>query len=57
MKNFSDIMARTNYILMKQWCPLYTRPTPWVGFYSACLLKQQCAGRHVAPHWNYYFDS
>jgi hypothetical protein len=35
-----------NEMMMRSAC---TRPTYWVGFYSANSLKQQSAGRHVAP--------
>jgi hypothetical protein len=35
-------MARTSYISMRWWwCPLCTRQTRLVGFYSASSLKQQ----------------
>ena len=38
MSNFSYVMKRTSYILMRGWCPLCTNS-----------LKQQSAGRHVSP--------
>ena len=31
------------------WGQLCSRPTLWVGVYSTSSLKQQSAGRHVAP--------
>ena len=31
------------------WDSICSRPTRWVEFYSASSLKQQPAGRHVAP--------
>jgi len=39
-QDFSYIMARTSYILRRWWwwwwrCLLCTRPTSWIGFYSA----------------------
>jgi hypothetical protein len=50
---FSYIMARTNYILMRWWwCPLCSRPTHLLDFYSAGSLKQQSTGRHVASLWH-----
>ena len=38
-------------ISMRWWCPHCTRPTQHASleFYSASTLKQQSAGRHVAP--------
>jgi len=42
-------MARRSYISIydDDWSPLYTRPMPLAGFYSARLLKQQSSGRHA----------
>ena len=49
----SYIMARTSSFSMWWWWgPLCTRPVRWVWFYSASLLNQQSAGRHVAPLWH-----
>jgi len=37
---------------MSLWkCPLCTKPTRLVGFYSADSLKQHSVGRHVL-HWD-----
>jgi len=48
----SDVMARIRSGLMSLWkCPLCTRPTRLVGFYSADSLKQHSVGRHVL-HWD-----
>ena len=45
---FSYIMARPCYILMRLWsCLLCIRPTCWVGFDSACSLKQQLLHSHT----------
>ena len=49
---FSYIMARTSSFSMKlRWDPLCSRPTRLVLFFivAAISLKQQSAGRHVAP--------
>jgi hypothetical protein len=44
---FNYVMARTSWFSMRWiWGPLCNRLTCLVGF----LLKQQSAGRHVAPH-------
>jgi hypothetical protein len=45
---FSHIMVRSGYISTR-WCLFCTRPTHFVGFYSAASLKQQSAGRYAAP--------
>jgi hypothetical protein len=50
---FSHIMARTSYI---QWndddiCFVLDQHAD-LDFYSAISLKQQSAGRHVAPLWH-----
>jgi hypothetical protein len=42
---------RTIYVLMKWWWyPLCTTPKRFVGSLE-CSLKQESAGRHVAPYW------
>jgi len=47
---FSYIMAIISYILTRRWWYLLCiRPARWIGFYRASSLKQQSAGRHVAP--------
>ena len=45
------ITERTIYVLMKWWWyPLCITPKRFVGFLE-CSLKQESAGRHVAPYW------
>ena len=50
---FSHIIARTSYISMRWWCPLWTGSTTGtLDFYGASSLKQQSMGRHAAPLGN-----
>ena len=47
---FSYIRARTSYFPMKWWWrPLCAGTKRLIGSFSASSLKQQSAGRHVAP--------
>ena len=43
------LLLNANSMRWWWWCLLCSRPTRWVGFYSASSLKQQFAGGHVAP--------
>ena len=45
------------YVMRWWWCPLCTKPTHLVGFFSASSLKQQSPETHVTPLIHLYPDS